>query len=272
MIAREGRRLRSEPERKDSPLLRAEEVVFGYGTEPVLRGVSMEARSGEFIALAGPNGAGKTTLLHVLTGHLAPQSGTVELDGRSAAGLSRRTVASRIAYVPQRSESVFPFTVAEVVLMGRQPYAGLAALDTAQDCRIAEEALEEVGLGDKAGREFEELSGGERQLVLIARALAQQTPILVLDEPAAFLDLRRQWEITELLGRRCAQGATVIATFHDLNLAVRRATRLTILNKGRIASSGRPEEAMRPEVLEEIYGLPLLVETREGQPPRVSLP
>ncbi len=253
-------------------LLKAEDVIFGYGPHPVLRGVNLEARSGDFIALAGPNGAGKTTLLHVLTGHLTPRSGVAELDGKDVAGLPRRTVARRIAYVPQRSDSVFPYTVAEVVLMGRHPYAGLAALDTEDDCRIAGEALEEVGLADAAGRRFEELSGGERQLVLIARALAQKTEIIILDEPAAFLDLRRQWEITELLGRRCALGSTVIATFHDLNLAVRRATHLAILHHGRIASSGKPEEAMRPEILEEIYGLPLRVETRVGQPPRVSLP
>lgn len=262
---------RAEP--RGGASLRADRVAFSYGRHRVLRDVTLEVFPGEFLALAGCNGAGKTTLLHLLTGYLNPESGEVHLEGVPMTRLTRREAARRMAYVPQRSASVFPFRVEEIVLMGRQPYAGLAAFDTEEDCRAAARALEEVGLGREAGgRLFEELSGGERQLVLIARALAQQAPILILDEPATYLDLRRQWEVMRLLERRRAAGATIVATFHDLNLAARWTTRLALLHEGRIAATGTAEEVLRPEILEPVYGLALRVEAREGRPPLVELP
>ena len=254
-------------------VLRADQVAFSYGRRQVLRDVSLDVFPGEFLALAGCNGAGKTTLLHLLTGYLTPDAGTVTLEGEPVADLPRQEVARRIAYVPQRSATVFPFRVEEMVLMGRQPYAGLAAFDTEEDCQTAAQALDEVGLGREAGRRlFEELSGGERQLVLIARALAQQASILILDEPATYLDLRRQWEVMQLLERRRAGGATIIATFHDLNLAARWATRIALLHEGRMAAVGTAREVLRTEILEPVYGITLRVEHRDGRPPLVELP
>lgn len=243
-----------------APQLAVREASFAYGARPVLHGVSLEVRPGELLALAGANGAGKTTLLHLLTGYLAPSAGSAELEGEAVAGMSRAKVASRISFVPQRTESVFPYRVLEVILMARPSVSALLPSDSPEDVRVCMAALEEVGLSEMAGRRFDELSGGERQLVLVARALAQETPFLVMDEPTTFLDLRRQQEVMRLLSRKRSGGTGIAASFHDLNLAARWADRLVLLCAGRVAACGTPDEVLREELLQQVYGLPLRVE------------
>ena len=257
-------------------LLRADDVRFSYDGRHapiILDGVSLNVAAGDFVGLAGPNGAGKTTLLHVLTGALVPSSGVVSLAGRNIANMRHREVAANVAVVPQRNESAFHFGVMEMVLMGRQPYLGLAAFDTAEDVRLADEALERVGAGALRNKRFDRLSGGEQQLVLIARALTQQAPVLVLDEPVAFLDLRHQFEIMQLLAELAREGRGVLATFHDLNHAARWCSRLALLSEGRVAASGAPADVLQEELLRRVYGIALsVVAGQPPAPPRVEFP
>lgn len=237
--------------------MRADAVSFRYGNRSTLQQVSVELGAGELLGIVGPNGAGKTTLLNVLSGYLHAQSGSVELGGRPLHGYSRRQIARQIAVVPQRAEVAFSYSVREVVLMGRHPYAGFAALDTSDDLHVAADSMLQVGLGGFEERGYDQLSGGEQRLVLVARALAQQTPILMLDEPLAELDLRHQFQMLTLLKTLAADGKAILATFHDLNAAARWCDRVILLADGTIRASGIPGEVLRPELLHEVYGVAL---------------
>ncbi len=252
--------------------LEAENLRFGYRGTPAVCDVTLTLREGQFLGLAGPNGAGKTTLLNLLTGYLHPASGSVRMGGRDLARLRRREIAAGIAVVPQRTEFVYSYGVLEMVLMGRQPYLGLAALDTPEDIALAEAALDHVGASHLRDKAFDELSGGEQQLVLIARALAQEAPVVVLDEPATFLDLRHQYEIMELLAGLARGGRAVLATFQDLNLPARWCTHLAIMRCGTLASQGTPAGVLDQALLREVYGIPLVVEAGEQGIPRVEFP
>jgi iron complex transport system ATP-binding protein len=255
-----------------SHAVEAQNVFFSYGRRLVLRDISLLIGRGEFVGVAGPNGAGKTTLLLTLTGYLQPQRGAVFLDGAPVALMSRREAASRVAFVAQKTEMSFPFRVLEVVLMGRHPYAGLAALDSARDVEAALRALERLDAADLADKQFNELSGGEQQLVLLARALAQETPVLILDEPTSFLDFRRQWNVLQILAglRQC--GVTIVATFHDLNVAARWCSQLVLLHNGVVAAAGRPGEVLTASRLESLYGIPLVVDSRPSGTVRIDYP
>jgi iron complex transport system ATP-binding protein len=261
-----------------STTLSAHAIEFSYGGPPVLRGVDLACSTGavggrgDFVALIGPNGAGKSTLLQILTGFLKPDAGRVELNGREIGAYRRREVARHIAYVPQRAPVGFGFTVAEMVLMGRQPYSGLAAFDGPDDLRCAQDSLEAVGVSHLSAKQYDEISGGEQQLTLLARALAQDAPILVLDEPTAALDLHAQWHVLSLLGRKCAAQCCVVATVHDLNLASRCCTRMVLLHEGRVAAEGTPREVLERQTLESVYRLPLRVEERANGLPHVEFP
>jgi iron complex transport system ATP-binding protein len=264
--------LKVEMSTQPNTILEARQISFAYGATPTLRGISLCAARGEFLGIAGPNGAGKSTLLHLLTGYLKPDSGQVLLSGRDVAHMRRREAASQVAFVAQKSETVFSFTVTEMVLMGRQPYAGLAAFDTEEDFEIVGESLAEAGIAHLSAKLFDELSGGEQQLVLIARALAQRAPVVILDEPVSFLDVRHQWDVLNLLAAQRNAGKTVIATFHDLNIAARWCSRLVLIREGSIAAEGAPSEVLTAGQLEAVYGLPLRVESGPGRPVRVDFP
>lgn len=238
-------------------VLEAQTVSFAYGARQVLSGVSLALSTGELVGIIGANGAGKTTLLNVLNGVLLSSEGYVLLGGKPLHRLSRLEVARRIAVVPQHTRSAFRHTVLEVVLMGRHPFAGLTALDTAEDLDICEAALIEVGLGGFQDRLYEELSGGEQRLVLVARALAQQPQILILDEPLAELDLRHQLHLMQLLRARVTAGALVLATFHDLNAAAKWCDRIALLSGGTIQSFGAPADVLEPTALQSAYQVPL---------------
>lgn len=236
--------------------LSLQDVSFSYAAAaPVLRGVSLEARSGELFGIIGPNGSGKTTVLRVLSRVARPSSGRVFLDGKDVWRIPAKRFAQRVAVVPQETLVAFDFTVFEVVLMGRSPHLGRLSLERHEDTKAAEEAMELTGISHLTSRSINALSGGERQRAIIARALAQQTPALLLDEPTSHLDLNYQFEIMDLLrGLNRKRGMTIVVVMHDLNLAAQYCGRLVLMNAGRIAAEGGPEEVVTEEAIRAAYG------------------
>jgi iron complex transport system ATP-binding protein len=218
--------------------------------------VSLMVAPGEVVGLIGPNGSGKSTLLRAIYRMLRPASGVVYLNGDDVWQLSARESARRTGVVVQETPSDFEFTVSEVVQMGRTPHKGMLSADTADDARIVEAALLRVTMGDFAERQFSTLSGGEKQRVLVARALAQQPQFLVLDEPTNHLDIHYQLEILELVR---GLGITTLVTLHDLNLAAAYCQRLYLLRKGQIAAAGPPEQVLTPELLRDVFLVDVVV-------------
>lgn len=227
------------------------------GAAPAVVGVTVEVRPGRLTAVLGPNGAGKSTLLRLLSGALRPHAGGVTLDDRPMDGLGDRERARNVAVVPQAEPSPFPVTVRELVSMGRYPHLGPWKRTTASDRTIVDRALEQCAVTEFADRQLDSLSGGERQRVRIARALAQEAPILLLDEPTAGLDLRYRMEIFHLLSELCSAGLSVLLITHDLNLAARFAHHILLLDDGRPVVTGPPRDVLTREELEPIYGWPL---------------
>jgi len=234
-------------------VLGARGLTCGYRGVPILRNVDLEIPPGELTVLVGPNGSGKTTLLRTLAGLLAPLSGEASIAGRPAAALRPRERARFAAFVPQMEGAVPGYTVFQTALAGRFPRLGWFAPESMEDRRIVTEALASVGLGGDSERPASELSGGEFRRLLIARALVQQTPALLLDEPEAHLDARYQAEILGLLKGLADAGAAVVATIHDLNLASLWADRVAVLAEGRLFPAGPAEEVLSEEAVEEAY-------------------
>jgi iron complex transport system ATP-binding protein len=233
-------------------MISATDIQIGYGSELVLAGVSLTAQTGSTVGLVGPNGSGKSTLLRVIYRALRPRNGTVLIDGSAVSALSGRELAGRLAVVSQESPAEGPVTVADMVMLGRTPWAGTACGYSRADHVIVAEALLRVGARELADRPFAALSGGERQRVLIARALAQQADHLLLDEPTNHLDIRYQHELLSFLGELAV---TTVIVLHDLNLAARYCDRAVLLNRGRVAAAGAIDEVLTPEVLEPVYGV-----------------
>lgn len=251
--------------------LAAENVSFTYATVPVLQNVTCSAQYGKFLGIVGPNGAGKSTLLKVFTGYLDPFGGNVSVFGNNVQALTRRQIAQKLAFVTQKSSATFHFRVLDIVLMGRHPYSGLSSFDSSVDVEVAQAALEELSISTLAEKVYDQLSGGEQQLVMLAQALAQQPQIFVLDEPTTFLDLAHQLRVFKLLKKKCAAGAAVVATFHDLNAAARWCDQLLLLSSGSVAGEGSPAEVLQRDLLQEVYNVPLQVEHQQGRV-RVELP
>ena len=221
---------------------------------PILRGVSAEVAQGEWVGLVGPNGAGKSTLLRAVVG-LAPWSGRIVVLGDEARALSRAEVARRIAFLPQEPITPAEMSVADYVLLGRTPYVGYLGGESARDVAAAVAALERLDLLALARRRLGTLSGGERQRAVLARAVAQQAPVLLLDEPTAALDVGRQQQVLELVDAlRREASLTVVAAMHDLTLAGQYADRLLLLDGGRVAASGVPAEILTEELVGTHYG------------------
>lgn len=249
------------------------EVQFAYrGGPEVLRGLSLTASDGERLAIAGPNGAGKSTLLRVAAGLLKASSGTVKLFGRSIQEIPRSELAKEVAWVPQEIDSTFPFTVAEVVLMGRYPHLGPFGFESARDRAAAFAALEESGASHLADRPFSALSGGERRRVAIAAAIAQEPKVLLLDEPTSGLDFAAQGALADVLMRLAAKGLAVIFVTHDLNFAARAADRVALLASGRIEICGAPEDVITEKRLQALYGPAVRVMRYEADGLPVALP
>jgi iron complex transport system ATP-binding protein len=234
--------------------MRASAVSAGYSGVSVLHDVSLEVAAGEMLAIVGPNGAGKSTLLKVLGGSMRSTQGSVELFGRSLDSIERRELARTVASVGQENTVAFRFTVLEIVLMGRAPHLGAFRFESRHDLEIAASALERFDLSHLAGRHVQELSGGERKRVFLARALAQEPKIALLDEPTAFLDLKHVAEIFARFRELSAErGMTVIATLHDLNAAALYADRVLLLSDGASVAYGTPAEVLTAENLERVY-------------------
>jgi len=257
-----------------SAALSFDEVTVALGDRPVLRGVSCEIGAGEVVGLLGRNGAGKTTLLRTAMQTIPAGSGGVRLFGRPLADWSRRAFARRVAVVPQDLHVPFPFSVAELVLMGRAPHQPMLGFESEGDVERARAALGRLGIGHLANRSALELSGGERQLVLLARALVQEPQLLLLDEPTAFLDLSHRTLVLRVVRELAAAGCAAVVVSHDLTLAIRACDRLLLLHEGRIAASGPPCEVIDAATLAHIFGLDAaVVEGPDGAPlvvPRVS--
>jgi iron complex transport system ATP-binding protein len=257
-------------------MLRIENVSFGYGPGRFgLHGVSLEVGAGEFVGLLGPNGSGKSTLIRLVMRLLEADAGRMLLVGRESRHLRLRQYARQVAYLPQETRAAFAFTALEAVLMGRSPHMGALGFETENDRAKARQALEMVDAGRFADTMLDELSGGERQRVMLARALAQEAPLLVLDEPASFLDLRHQYDMYRLL-RRLAheQGKACLCVGHDVNVAAALCDRLILLKDGRLRAAGRPGEVLTAELIRDVYGIEVDISTGSaGQPvvqPRVG--
>ena len=238
-------------------LLDAVGLTFAYHRDArVLDGVSLSVPRGAIVGLLGPNGSGKTTLVRLLNGTLTPARGSVTLDGVALATLSRRDLARRIAVVPQETQVTFDFSALEIVLMGRYAHLGPFTLEGPDDLSIARKALESTGTAALEARQFATLSGGEKQRVVIASALAQSSDILLLDEPTTALDIGFQWEIGALLGRLNAErGTTIVVSTHDLNLAAMLCTELVLIKTGRVIARGPTKDVLTPANIRELYGI-----------------
>lgn len=216
----------------------------------ILKGVSIEASAQDFIGVIGPNGSGKSTLLKCVYRVLQPTGGAVFLDGKPLKEYPVRQSAKRIAVVAQHNYYNFDFSVKDVVLMGRAPHKRALDRDNAEDYRIVEESLDTVGMLPFASRSFSTLSGGEQQRVILARALAQQTPCLVLDEPTNHLDINYQLQLMDIVK---GLNRTIISAVHDLNIAAMYCTRIYVMQRGRIVASGPPEEVLTPDLIRKVY-------------------
>ena len=242
------------------PAVEARGLKFAYREVPVFDGLDLQVASGQMLALIGPNGSGKTTLLKLLSGALHPVSGEVLMEGRPLPSLAPRDRARRVAVVPQDTTMTFDFSVLETVLMGRTAYLGLFGIEGAGDLAAVRQAMRRTGTEAFSDRLLSHLSGGERQLVVIARALAQQPRLLLLDEPTAFLDIRHRLEIYGLLSRLNAEeGLTIVITSHDINLAARFCRRIVLIKAGCVRADGAPSEVFRAGILSDVYETPLQI-------------
>jgi iron complex transport system ATP-binding protein len=245
---------------------------FGYRKKPVLSDITFQVERGSLCGLLGPNASGKTTLLKCLNGILTPREGDVRAAGRMVGGLSRQEIARLMAVVPQQMNLVFSFTALQMVVMGRAARLGPLKLPSAKDREEARAALEDLGVGSLSDRPFNELSGGERQLVLLARALFQDTSILLLDEPTSHLDFRNQYRIMDVVSDITEKkGLATIVTLHDPNLAGRYCSHLVMLKEGRLHREGSRQKVFERRTLEEVYGMEVVVE-QTSRGPAVVMP
>ena len=234
-------------------------VAYPGAARNAVDGVSFVAASGKLTALAGPNGSGKSSIVRALLGRADVVRGSVAVANSDVSTLSLAELARRVAVVPQREETAFPIRVREYVALGRYPHLGLWRAATKVDEMAVSDALEKAGVEDLADRDTDALSGGEWQRVRIARALAQKTPALVLDEPTTFLDVAHEMAIFELLSSLARSGLAVLLVSHQLNLVARFADTIVLLNAGKIATSGPPRDVMKADRLESIYGWPVVI-------------
>lgn len=258
--------------------LKVEQASYAYSatdrTAPkfTLGPVSFEANQRELVAILGPNASGKSTLLKLLAGLMKPLSGRVEVDGAEVSAMELRTRAQRIALVSQESELLFPLRVWEYVLQGRYPYGRRLRFESAEDCLMAGNALAQVGADALRDRWMDQLSGGEKQRVILARAMAQQPSLLLLDEPTQHLDIGGKVELLRRLRKLADENRyTVIVVTHELNLAAEFSDRIALLHKGKCLRIGTPEQVYQRDVLEEVFDAPLEVEMRNTGRPRVIL-
>ncbi len=252
---------------KRVPAISVSDLGFGYGTEPVLKGISCTIASGERVAVLGPNGAGKSTFFHLVGGLLEGYTGSLKLGAREIHAMRRWEVARTIALVPQRHEPVFPFLTRDFILMGRHSHMGWLGVPGPEDFRAVEIEASSIGISGLLDKPYSRLSGGELQLVLVARALVQESPVLMLDEPNSHLDFRNRTLVLDLV-RSLAEDRrlTVLMTLHDPNDVLRYAERVLVLAEGSLLADGPPEATLTPGLLERLYHIPVSsVSTTDGK-------
>ena len=255
--------------------LQISQAYFSYLDGLVLHDINLSIRAGEMVGLLGPNGSGKTTLIKLVSGILKPNQGEIRLDGSSLSRLSRKSVARSLAVVPQQFHIPFAFTIGEVVMLGRIPFLKAFAEESKVDRQFVANTMDLVGISELKERRFDELSGGERQKVILAMALAQQPRLLLLDEPIVHLDIAHQVEILELVKRlNMEQGLTVIGAMHDLNLAALYFDRLILLKEGRIWADGVPAQVLTEDIIRNVFSASVRVEPHPvtGVPHIVVMP
>ncbi len=252
--------------------LDVDQIAFGYGGRLVGQDISFTLEENEVLVLFGPNGAGKTTLFKTLLGLVPLRAGTIRLDGRPIGAWSGRERASRIAYVPQAHAALFPFTVEDLVLMGRAPHVGLFATPGRRDREVAAATLERLGIGHLASRAYTEISGGERQIALIARALAQEPSILVMDEPTASLDYGHQMRVLDRVRELAGEGVSIVLSTHNPDHAFRVADRVALVFQSRIAALGPPEAVLTADALKQLYDIDVVIGTLAGSDARLCAP
>ncbi|MFA1547354.1 ABC transporter ATP-binding protein [Actinomadura chokoriensis] len=234
-------------------------LTLAYDKRTITENLDVAVPDGSFTVIVGPNACGKSTLLRALARILRPASGAVVLDGRPIADWPARKLARTLGLLPQSSIAPEGITVADLVSRGRYPHQSLLRQWSREDERVVAESMAATGVGDLAGRHVDELSGGQRQRVWIAMALAQQTPILLLDEPTTYLDIAHQIEVLDLCARLHEEGRTIVAVLHDLNHAARYATHMIAMRDGRIVAEGGPSAVVTAELVEEVFRLPCRV-------------
>lgn len=252
-----------------APLLRVADLKCGYGKKhpkEIVHGVSFDVAAGEFICILGPNGCGKTTTLKAVMGLLPAMAGKIEVAGADLGSLSEKERARHFAYIPQAHTPPFPFSVADVVIMGRTPYISSLARPTERDFEVAYESMCLLGIESLADRAYTDLSGGQQQLVLIARALSQESDILVMDEPTAALDFGNQHLVLSRMRMLSDMGKAVVMVTHDPDHALYCATRVIVMDKGVIIKDGTPSECVTSSVLRRIYGVEARVLDVEVEP------
>ncbi|MBL0716996.1 MAG: ABC transporter ATP-binding protein [Desulfosarcina sp.] len=253
--------------------IKIKNLNYSYDDYHVLKNIDCTVQKGDFFVIIGPNGSGKTTLIKIIAGIFKQQKGDIFVFDKNLQNYSRKKLAQKIAIVPQMISADFPFTVMELVLMGRSPYLGLLGLDKQEDLEIAKQALAFTGVEELMNRRMDHLSGGERQRILIAKAICQETEIILLDEPTAALDLAHQIRIMDLMEQlQQKKDVTIIMVSHDLNLAAMYGNRLLLLDDGKIADIGCPADVLTLKNLEKTYGCNLLIDKNPvGQYPRVNI-
>lgn len=256
-----------------SAAIEIKNLNYYYDDYHILKNIDFTVQKGDFFIIIGPNGSGKTTLIKIIAGIFKQQKGEIIVFDKKLKKYSRKKLAQKIALVPQMVTADFPFTAMELVLMGRSPYLGLLGLDKQEDHEIAKQALAFTGVEELIDRRIEHLSGGERQRIFIAKAICQETEIILLDEPTAALDIAHQIRIMDLMEQlQHEKNVTIIMISHDLNLAAMYGNRLLLLNNGKIAGLGSPADVITFKNLEEAYGCKLLIDKNPvGKYPRVNL-
>ncbi|NTU43250.1 MAG: ABC transporter ATP-binding protein [Nitrospirales bacterium] len=240
-------------------------LSFDYNGRPTVNNLSLSLRKGEVTALLGPNGSGKTTLLKLILGILRPRSGEVFLDGTPLRSLSPRDLARRVAYVPQTHRGSFPYSVFDLALMGRMPYSSFFSRYTKRDREIVMDCLERLGIAHLRERPCTEISGGQRQLALIARAMVQGADTFIMDEPTNGLDYGNQISLLERVSSFAAEGMTFIITTHHPDHALHVSDRVVMIKEGRVVAEGRPEETITPENLYDLYRVRVAVVSLQGR-------
>jgi len=250
-------------------MIKLNNLKFAYDEKEVIRDLDLEVCQGEWLGLIGPNGAGKSTLIKLISGYLHPQEGSIQINNKDISEYSRNELSRLIAVVPQTSSTTFSFTSLQLVLMGRSPYLKRFGFETKKDVEIAKDVMIKTDTWQFRNRAVEELSGGERQRVLIARALAQDPKILLLDEPTTFLDIKHQLDIMNIItDLNQNHGITIISALHDINLAISYCKDIAILDKGSISSIGKPLETITYKNIKETFGADVYVGINEltGKP------